>query len=80
MSMNNLLSQVKPGTTATITKVSVTGVIAQRLTDMGIIVGDSIRVTKVSPFGDPIEVKVKNYHLSLRKSEAQYIHVTEYSI
>ena len=75
--MHNCLSHVKPGTTAKITKLSIGGVVAQRLTDMGIIVGDSITVTKIAPLGDPIEIKVKNYHLSLRKSEARHIQVTE---
>jgi ferrous iron transport protein A len=51
------------------------GPLKRRLMDMGVLVGEEVRVEKVAPLGDPIEVKVKNYNLSLRKREAEGISV-----
>jgi ferrous iron transport protein A len=70
------LAQVKPGSCVTIAKITVKGLIKQRLMEMGIVVGDSVTVTKVAPLGDPIEITVKNYQLSLRNQEAEQIVVT----
>lgn len=67
------LSAIKPGDRATITKIEVAGPLKRRLMDMGILVGEEVRVVKVAPLGDPIEVKIKNYSLSLRKKEARNI-------
>jgi ferrous iron transport protein A len=47
----------------------------RRLMDMGLLVGEVVKVEKVAPLGDPIEVTIKNYNLSLRKKEAQGIGV-----
>lgn len=47
--------------------------LTRRLMDMGILVGERIKVEKVAPLGDPIEVTIKNYKLSLRKKEAEGI-------
>ena len=48
---------------------------AQRLTEMGLTVGASIKVQRLAPFGDPMEIVIRGYHLSLRKSEASGIDV-----
>jgi DtxR family transcriptional regulator, Mn-dependent transcriptional regulator len=67
------LDQLKPGRKATIVKVGSAGAIRRRMADMGMIRGTAVEVVKVAPLGDPIEVKVKGYNLSLRKAEAAAI-------
>ena len=69
------LANLNPGQKGKITKIGSMGPIKRRLMDMGVIVGEQILVDKVAPMGDPIEVIIKNYNLSLRKSEAQAISV-----
>lgn len=67
------LAILKPGEKGKITKIEVVGPLKRRLMDMGMLVGEEVRVEKVAPLGDPIEVTIKNYNLSLRKKEAQSI-------
>lgn len=67
------LATLKPGETGRITQIDVEGPLKRRLMDMGILVGEEIKVEKVAPLGDPIEVKIKMYKLSLRKKEARNI-------
>ncbi|MDQ0363146.1 FeoA family protein [Breznakia pachnodae] len=69
------LKDVKPGETVTVKKVLGTGPIRRRIFDMGITPRTQIFVRKVAPLGDPIEVTVRNYELSLRKDEANEIEV-----
>lgn len=69
------LAQLRPGETGKITKIGAVGPLKRRLMDMGVLVGEEVRVEKVAPLGDPIEITVKNYKLSLRKSEAEGIAV-----
>jgi ferrous iron transport protein A len=69
------LAMLKTGETARITKIGSIGPLKRRLMDMGVLVGEQIRVEKVAPLGDPIEVTIKNYNLSLRKKEAEAIAV-----
>ena len=69
------LKDLKPGEKGKITKVSGQGLIRRRILDMGVIPGSDIEVQRVAPLGDPIEVKIKGYRLSLRKSEAANIYV-----
>jgi len=66
---------LKPGKRARITNIGITGPLRRRLMDMGVLVGEEITLVKVAPLGDPVEVDIKNYRLSLRKSEAQSIGV-----
>ena len=75
MSSPTNLANLSLNTPATITKLAITGMLKQRLLDMGVLVGDSIIVTKIAPLGDPIEVKIKGYKLSLRKADAQNIYI-----
>lgn len=70
------LNQLTPGQSARVVKVGGDGPVRRRLMDMGIIRGTEIAVVKVSPMGDPVEYRVRGYHLSLRKSEAALIEVT----
>jgi ferrous iron transport protein A len=69
------LAKLKPGEKGTISAIGAIGPLKRRLMDMGVLVGEEIKVLKVAPLGDPIEVKIKNYSLSLRKKEAEGIAV-----
>lgn len=69
------LKEVKPGTTVLVTKVSGEGAIKSRIMDMGITKGIEIYVRKVAPLGDPVEVTVRGYELSVRKADAELIDV-----
>jgi len=70
------LSNLKPGEQGRILKLdSSIGPIRRRLMDMGVIVGETIKVKKVAPLGDPIEVTIKSYSLTLRKNEAKGIEI-----
>ncbi len=67
------LRDVKCGETAVVTKLNGDGAHKRRIMDMGITKGTEIFVRKVAPLGDPIEVRVRGYELSLRKSDAANI-------
>ena len=67
------LAMLKPGEKGKITKMGAMGPLKRRLMDMGVLIGEEIRVEKIAPLGDPIEVTIKNYNLSLRKKEAEGI-------
>ena len=67
------LKDVKIGETAIVTKLNGMGALRCRIMDMGITKGTSIYLRKVAPLGDPIEVTVRGYELSLRKEDAENI-------
>lgn len=69
------LKEAKIGSTVTVKKINGTGALKRRIMDMGITKGAQIYVRKVAPLGDPIEVTVRNYELSLRKEDAANIEV-----
>ena len=69
------LAKLKPGEKGTITAIGTIGPLRRRLMDMGVLVGVEVKVLKVAPLGDPIEITVKNYNLTLRKKEAEGISV-----
>ena len=71
--MEKTLKSLKPGESGTITMLKGKGPIKRRLMDMGIVRGSEVLVEKVAPLGDPIEIKVKGYSLTLRKEDAQNI-------
>lgn len=71
----NTLKQVKIGDTAKVVRLHGEGAIKRRIMDMGITKGVEVRVRKVAPLGDPIEVTVRGYELSLRKQDADMIEV-----
>lgn len=73
--MNTTLRDLKPGQKARIVKVGGTGGVNRRIVEMGVTPGTTIEVERVAPLGDPIDVKVKGYHLSLRREEAAGIRV-----
>ena len=72
--MNNL-KQVPVGEKAKVVKIHGEGAVKRRIMDMGITKGVEIYVRKVAPLGDPIEVTVRGYELSLRKADAEMIEV-----
>lgn len=69
------LKDVKVGETATVLKLHGEGATKRRIMDMGITKGVEVYVRKVAPFGDPVEVNVRGYELSLRKADAETIEV-----
>ena len=72
--MNNLRN-VPVGNTAKVIKIHGEGAVKRRIMDMGITKGVEIYVRKVAPLGDPIEITVRGYELSLRKMDAESIEV-----
>lgn len=69
------LKDAKIGSTATVKKLHGEGPLRRRILDMGITKGVEIYVRKVAPLGDPIEVTVRGYELSLRKADAEMIEI-----
>lgn len=69
------LREIKIGKTAKVLKLHGEGAIKRRIMDMGITKGVEIYVRKVAPLGDPIELTVRGYELSIRKSDAEMIEV-----
>lgn len=69
------LREVSCGETVTVKKLTGTGPVKRRIMDMGITKGVTVFVRKVAPLGDPVEVTVRGYELSLRKADAEMIEV-----
>lgn len=69
------LRDVKVGETAAVVKLHGEGAVKRRIMDMGITRGTSLKVRKVAPLGDPIEITVRGYELSIRKADAEMIEV-----
>ena len=67
------LKQAKIGETVTVVKLHGEGAIKRRIMDMGITKGVEVFIRKVAPLGDPVEVTVRGYELSLRKADAEMI-------
>ena len=74
--LNNMnLTNLPIGETAEILAINGNNEITRRLMEMGIVPGVAIRVIKSAPFGDPLEVRVRGYHLAMRKNEADTIEI-----
>ena len=71
----NTLKQAKVGQTATVVKLHGEGVVKRRIMDMGITKGVQVYIRKVAPLGDPIEITVRGYELSIRKADADMIEI-----
>lgn len=71
--MEKTINELKPKESGTVKKIYGEDSLSKRLLDMGVIRGTKIEVIKIAPLGDPIEIKVKGYYLSLRKKEAAQI-------
>ena len=70
------LKDVKEGETVTVTKLHGEGPVKRRMMDMGITRGVELYVRKVAPLGDPVELNIRGYELSVRKDDAAIIEVT----
>jgi len=71
--MSKFLSDLLPGEKGVVKKVIGTSMIKRRIVDMGVVAGTVIEVQKFAPLGDPMEIKIKGFNLSLRKNEAEMI-------
>ena len=69
------LKEAKVGETVTVRKLNGEGAIKRRIMDMGLTKGTEVYIRKVAPLGDPIEITVRGYELSLRKADAELIEV-----
>ncbi|MFC4804519.1 FeoA family protein [Filifactor villosus] len=69
------LNLVKPGETVKVSKIQGEGAVRRRIMDMGLTKGTELYVRKVAPLGDPIEITVRGYELSIRKFDAQMVSV-----
>lgn len=69
------LRETKVGETVSVKKITGTGPVKKRIMDMGITKGVEIFVRKVAPLGDPVEITVRGYELSIRKADAEIIEV-----
>lgn len=69
------LAELRPGQKGRILRIGALGPLKRRLMDMGVVTGEEVMIEKVAPLGDPIEIRIKSYNLSLRKKEANEIQV-----
>ena len=69
------LSELPAGTKAMVSEITVPPEHKRRLLEMGLLPGTQVELVRYAPMGDPLEIKVRNYHLSLRKHEADCIFV-----
>jgi len=69
------LCDLKPGQKGKVLSFDTEGVLRHRLLDMGITTGIEIKLVKVAPLGDPLEIRLRGYNLSLRKTEASVIKI-----
>ena len=67
------LKELEPGQKAKVIRIIGNGSIKRRIMDMGVVAGAEIEMERYAPMGDPVEIKLKGYHLSLRKNEAESI-------
>ncbi len=67
------LREVNPGETVCVVRIDGGGAVKRRIMDMGITKGVTVYVRKVAPLGDPVEVTVRGYELSLRKADAEMV-------
>ena len=67
------LTSVALGTTATVAEINLPPASRTRLMEMGLLVGTKVELVRFAPMGDPVEIKVRGYNLTLRKSEAEHI-------
>lgn len=71
------LKELKPGEKGKIVSIGEKGPLRRRLMDMGLTPGVEVKVVKIAPLGDPIEVNIRGYELSIRKTEAEKIEIQQ---
>jgi ferrous iron transport protein A len=69
------LDQLEPGESGVILRVEGHASVARRLMELGLVPGTPIEVVRLAPLGDPLELRIRRVHLSIRRSEAAHIHV-----
>jgi ferrous iron transport protein A len=69
------LDELRPGRSARVVRVTAAEAVRRRLAEMGVIRGTHVRVERVAPFGDPLEIRLRGYRLSLRVEEARMVTV-----
>lgn len=69
------LTSLPPGAKGTVSEIKVDPASRARLMEMGLLVGTPVELVRFAPLGDPVEIKVRGYHLTLRRSEAELIRV-----
>ena len=67
------LTSLSVGGSGTVSEINVAPAIRARLMEMGLIIGTPVELVRFAPLGDPVEIKVRGYHLSLRRHEAEQI-------
>lgn len=75
MSASLPLTALSPGSAAKVTEIRVSPASRPRLMEMGLLVGTPVELVRFAPLGDPVEIKIRGYHLTLRKHEAEQIFV-----
>lgn len=73
--MTNTLDKIKPGQTIRVTKLGGEGAVRRRIMDMGLTKGTNVYVERMAPLGDPMELRLRGYSLSIRKADAEFIEV-----
>jgi len=71
------LNEVEVGTSVKVSKINGTGAIRRRIMDMGLTKGVEVYVRKLAPLGDPIEINIRGYELSIRKEDAMNVEVVK---
>jgi len=74
----NTISNLHPGEKGRVYRIKGTGPVQRRLVDMGIVPGAVLEMERCAPLGDPLEIKLTGYHLSLRKEEADLVEIIKY--
>ena len=70
------LAKLAIGVEAKVTKIIGNSAVTRRLMEMGVIPGVAVKIIKIAPFGDPIQIRVRGYNLAMRRSEAETIEVS----
>jgi len=70
------LAKMAIGAEAKVTKILGNNAVSRRLMEMGVVPGVAVRIVKIAPFGDPIQIRVRGYNLAMRRSEAETIEVS----
>ena len=71
------LDQLRPGMSARVVRLAARGAIGQRLSDMGFVEGTVVKLIRAAPLGDPLEVEIQDYLLSLRRAEAHLVEISD---
>ncbi len=71
------LNELRPGERGVVAALHGDGAIHQRLQEMGVIEGTDVEVVRIAPLGDPMEILVQGYHLSLRRAEAAFVELDD---